>query len=150
MPATGGRLIVASDGLWDGFENMKRLCRMSRSWSCQVGKTGLKSITSSHLFSSFSHWDEHVHCLLQPKAGIGELIGYSRDPGNMEHISRVLLQAAPNKIIQTIQRAYGGLRDDTSVVVLDIMPAGVAFTDIGSSNKRQQGSNKGGCFCFSP
>jgi len=39
IPDTGGRLIVASDGLWDGFENMKRLCRMSRGWACQVNPT---------------------------------------------------------------------------------------------------------------
>lgn len=93
IPDTGGRLIVASDGLWDGFENMKRLCRMSRGWACQ---------------------------------------------------------AAPNKIIQSLQRAYGGLRDDTSLVVLDIMPAGVAFTDLGTrSRTAKRSSGGGGCLCLS-
>lgn len=93
IPDTGGRLIVASDGLWDGFENMKRLCRMSRGWACQ---------------------------------------------------------AAPNKIIQALQRAYGGLRDDTSLVVLDIMPAGVTFTDLGLRSRamKRSASSGGGCFCM--
>ena len=36
MPNTGARLIVASDGVWDGFENMKRLSKLSRGATCQV------------------------------------------------------------------------------------------------------------------
>ena len=36
MPETGGRILIASDGVWDAFEKMLRVSRMSRSWSTQV------------------------------------------------------------------------------------------------------------------
>ena len=63
------------------------------------------------------------------------------------------VQAAPNKVIQNLQRAYGGLRDDTSLVVLDIMPPGVTFSQLAQSAPKQQGGGGGGgggggCFCF--
>ena len=60
------------------------------------------------------------------------------------------VQVAPNKLIQALQRTYGGLRDDTSVVVLDIMPTGQTFTELGARKPRQQGTASAGCFCFSP
>ena len=60
------------------------------------------------------------------------------------------MQAAPNKVIQNLQKAYGGLRDDTSLVVLDIMPPGAEFSQL--SAPKQQGSSGsggggGGCLC---
>ena len=64
------------------------------------------------------------------------------------------VQAAPNKVIQNLQRAYGGLRDDTSLVVLDIMPPGVAFSQLAQSAPKQpggggsSGGGGGGCLCF--
>ncbi len=52
------------------------------------------------------------------------------------------MQAAPSRIIQSILRAHGGLKDDTSVVVVDVMPAGKSFPDCAASS-----GGGGGCFC---
>ena len=53
------------------------------------------------------------------------------------------MQAAPSRIIQSILRAHGGLKDDTSVVVVDVMPPGKNFPDCAASS----GGGGGGCFC---
>lgn len=37
VPETGGRILIASDGVWDAFEKMLRVSRMSRSWHTEVG-----------------------------------------------------------------------------------------------------------------
>ena len=73
LPPTGGRIIVASDGVWDAFDKMTRASSMSRSWP---------------------------------------------------------LEQAPSRMIQTIVRAYGGLKDDTTLVVIDITPPGVTFAQV--------------------
>lgn len=36
VPETGGRILVASDGVWDAFEKMVRVCRMVRRWPVEV------------------------------------------------------------------------------------------------------------------
>ena len=54
----------------------------------------------------------------------------------------VALQAAPGRIIQSILRAHGGLKDDTSLVVIDVMPQGKNFPDCSASS-----GGGGGCFC---
>lgn len=36
VPETGGRVLVASDGVWDAFEKMIRVSRMTRRWSTEV------------------------------------------------------------------------------------------------------------------
>ena len=46
VPRTGVRVLMASDGVWDAFEKMLRVCRMTRSWSievraCQLRLSGL-------------------------------------------------------------------------------------------------------------
>lgn len=69
VPATGGRVIIASDGLWDCFE------------SHQAPKLARRYTT---------------------------------------------LKAADHLITTTV-RAQGGLRDDTSLVVLDLLPEGLDF-----------------------
>lgn len=79
LPPTGGRLLVASDGIWDAFDKMSRAGGMSRSWSTE---------------------------------------------------------AAPTRMIQTIVRAFGGLKDDTTLVVADILPAGMTFPQVASAAKK--------------
>ena len=36
MPQTGGRVLVASDGVWDAFAKPERVARMSRAWHTEV------------------------------------------------------------------------------------------------------------------
>ena len=38
VPETGGRILVASDGVWDAFEKMVRVCRMVRRWPVEVSQ----------------------------------------------------------------------------------------------------------------
>lgn len=33
VPPSGGRLLVASDGVWDAYEKMNRIGGMLRTWS---------------------------------------------------------------------------------------------------------------------
>jgi len=69
----------------------------------------------------------------------------------------------PSRMIQTIVRAYGGLKDDTSLIVVDILPKGgtTTFPQVAAESKRggrmssmvgsdrvHDGGNGGGCFCF--
>ena len=56
---------------------------------------------------------------------------------------RVSTQAAPQRILNSIMRAHGGLRDDTTVVVIDIMPPDKSFTELGAS-----GFASSGCLCL--
>ncbi len=111
LPPTGGRLLVASDGIWDAFDKMSRAGGMSRSWSTE---------------------------------------------------------AAPTRMISTIVRAFGGLKDDTTLVVADILPEGVTFqqtaaaakkggmsgngspssSQLGGGNSASGGGGGGFCGCF--
>ena len=43
MPQSGVRVLVASDGVWDAFEKMLRVCRMARSWSVEVSTAAFAS-----------------------------------------------------------------------------------------------------------
>lgn len=36
VPQTGGRVLVASDGVWDAFAKPERVARMSRAWHTEV------------------------------------------------------------------------------------------------------------------
>ena len=36
VPQTGGRVLVASDGVWDAFAKPERVARMSRAWHTKV------------------------------------------------------------------------------------------------------------------
>ncbi|KAK9804224.1 hypothetical protein WJX72_002010 [[Myrmecia] bisecta] len=91
VPETGGRVLVASDGVWDAFDKMGRVARMARGWATEV---------------------------------------------------------APDRILGAIKRAYGGLRDDSSVVILDLLPPGQDFPSVARSTRK---SMKPGCLsCFAP
>jgi len=79
LPPTGGRLLVASDGIWDAFDKMSRAGSMSRTWSTDT---------------------------------------------------------APTRMIQTIVRAFGGLKDDTTLVIADILPAEKTFQEAASAAKK--------------
>ncbi|CAL5228517.1 g11669 [Coccomyxa viridis] len=91
VPQSGVRVLVASDGVWDAFEKMLRVCRMARSWS---------------------------------------------------------VEEAPHKLIKAIERAHGGLKDDTSIIVLDLLPPGKDFPAIAGRTKQATASKA--CMCFSP
>ena len=36
VPQSGVRVLIASDGVWDAFEKMLRVCRMARAWHIEV------------------------------------------------------------------------------------------------------------------
>lgn len=108
IPPTGGRLLVASDGVWDAFDKMSRAGAMSRSWSTEM---------------------------------------------------------VPTRMIQTIVRAFGGLKDDTSLIAVDILPNNTTFPQVvvdlkksggssaasipgGSANNGVSQSSGGFCGCF--
>ncbi|PSC76687.1 putative phosphatase 2C 15 isoform X1 [Micractinium conductrix] len=101
VPPTGGRMLVASDGVWDAYEKMTRMNSMLRSWT---------------------------------------------------------LDSSPQRLIQSIVRAYGGLRDDTSLVIADILPPGgksfpecataVAQRAKAAGQAASAGGGGGGCGCF--
>jgi serine/threonine protein phosphatase PrpC len=67
VPSRGGRILIASDGVWDAFPKMKKAGTMTRTWPLDV---------------------------------------------------------APSKLISTIVRMHGMVKDDTSLVVVDILPNG--------------------------
>ncbi|BDA51003.1 probable protein phosphatase 2C 5 at N-terminal half [Coccomyxa sp. Obi] len=92
VPDTGGRILVASDGVWDAFEKMVRVCRMVRRWP---------------------------------------------------------VEEAPEKLITAIQRAHGGLKDDTSVIVLDLLPLDKDFPSIAGVNSKSKATSGFMC-CAAP
>ncbi len=55
------------------------------------------------------------------------------------------MQEAPDKLIKAIQRAHGGLKDDTSVIVLDLLPPEKDFPTAAGVNRK--GKSKGGFMC---
>lgn len=61
-----------------------------------------------------------------------------------------LLQEAPHKLIKAIERAHGGLKDDTSIIVLDMLPPhnDKDFPTIAGRTKAQNSSRA--CMCFAP
>jgi hypothetical protein len=72
------------------------------------------------------------------------------------------VEQAPSRMIQGIVRAYGGLRDDTSMVVADVLPPGGTFAGAAAAAKEQLRGGKAavqggtgsgeeaatGCGCF--
>ena len=64
--------------------------------------------------------------------------------------STSLLQEAPHKLITAIERAHGGLKDDTSIIVLDMLPPhnDKDFPTIAGRTKAQNSSRA--CMCFAP
>ncbi len=72
VPATGARVMVCSDGVWDAFDHTSRIYKLSRTWP---------------------------------------------------------VENVPQRMISSIVRAYGGLRDDTSIIVVDVMPPGRDFSE---------------------
>lgn len=65
IPDSGGRVIVASDGVWDGFENVKKLLKISRIYNCQVSllllpkPSPLQSFSSHLVHSTHQNWAQH-------------------------------------------------------------------------------------------
>lgn len=69
-------------------------------------------------------------------------------------------EATPTRMIQTIVRAFGGLKDDTTLIVADILPHGMTFQQMIASTKKggspsnsvggangNAAANGGGGFC---
>ncbi|KAK9804924.1 hypothetical protein WJX72_012226 [[Myrmecia] bisecta] len=87
VPRQGGRMVIASDGVWDAFD-MKRVAKLTRSHPTAV---------------------------------------------------------AAGKILTTVVRAQGGLRDDTSLIVVDILPPGVdSFPEAIGRKKPSSGGTSSG------
>lgn len=79
VPATGARLMIGSDGVWEVYEKMAlRVQSLCRNWN---------------------------------------------------------LDYAPSRVIQAIVRACDGLKDDTSLIVVDITPPGKTFPECIASMK---------------
>ena len=47
VPQSGVRVLIASDGVWDAFEKMLRVCRMARAWHIEVGGPPHKQIATT-------------------------------------------------------------------------------------------------------
>ena len=60
----------------------------------------------------------------------------------------VRMQECPQKLIKAIERAHGGLKDDTSIIVLDLLPLDKDFPAIAGRTKQHNSSR--GCMCFAP
>lgn len=73
-----------------------------------------------------------------------------RAPGPEAESVWLWLQAAPRKVIVALQRAFGGLRDDTSLIVLDLVAPGLTFSQAVQQLPKRQPSSAGACFCFAP
>jgi serine/threonine protein phosphatase PrpC len=73
------------------------------------------------------------------------------------------VEQAPSRLVQTIVRAFGGLKDDTTIAIVDVMPEGGSFVatavaakraarvgggGAGGANGAAGGGGGGGC-CFS-
>ena len=58
------------------------------------------------------------------------------------------MQECPQKLIKAIERAHGGLKDDTSIIVLDMLPPDKDFPAIAGRTKQHNSSR--GCMCFAP
>ena len=57
-------------------------------------------------------------------------------------------QEAPERLVDAIRRAHGGLKDDTSVIVLDLLPPGRTWPSI--TGRKTASRQSAACLCFSP
>ena len=48
------------------------------------------------------------------------------------------MQECPQKLIKAIERAHGGLKDDTSIIVLDLLPPDKDFPAIAGRTKQHK------------
>ena len=51
------------------------------------------------------------------------------------------LQACPDRLVQVIEQRHSGLRDDTTLIVLDLLPEGKQFREVCADATR----GSGGC-----
>ena len=56
VPQSGVRVLIASDGVWDAFEKMLRVCRMARAWHVEVRGPPQKGITLPTFPAEMSCW----------------------------------------------------------------------------------------------
>ena len=97
--------------------------------------------------------------LLIGSDGVWDAFASKKKPGTMTRSWST--NTAPSKVIQNIVRTYGRVKDDTSLIIVDVMPKGTAFPEMASTiSKRRSmrmdsisiGKNQAastGCFCFS-
>ncbi|KAL4855356.1 putative protein phosphatase 2C 15 [Chlorella vulgaris] len=115
----------------------------------------------------------HIMQVLVPPTGARLLVASDGVWDAYEKMNRLgsmlrswTLDTCPQRLIQSIVRAYGGLRDDTSLIVVDIVPPGKTFpeavqaaqarnklftasaTGSSSSSSSGTGGGGGGCGCF--
>lgn len=79
VASSGGRILIASDGVWDAFHKRSKPGSMTRNWSLDV---------------------------------------------------------APSKLISNILRQHGTVKDDTSLIVVDILPGDTTFPEMVASAKQ--------------
>ena len=74
MPETGGRILIASDGVWDAFEKMLRVSRMSRSCPPRWAMRPVPFETGS------LHTQEAMHELMATRApgSVGHALHHER------------------------------------------------------------------------
>ncbi len=87
----------------------------------------------------------HTVCC-QPRSRIGgdTIRPSGRRPGLVLSGLGVGGQAAPQRVINAIVNTHEGLKDDTSLVVVDIMPPGKQFSECTSGRF----GSVGGCLCM--
>ena len=110
----------------------------------------------------------HVMQVMLPASGGGRLlVGSDGIWDAFDKMSRAggmsrgwATDAVPTRMIQTIVRAFGGLKDDTTLIVADILPEGMTFQQMVANGKRSGssassanggangGSGGGMCGCF--
>jgi len=151
VPATGGRVLVASDGVWDAFAKPERVARMSRSWH-----------TEARIVASVCCGLPGARC--RAGSGVRRQCGvHGRSTPNMRPLSGGAAagdadgaltptlappQETPGKLVAAIRRAHGGLKDDTSVIVLDLLPPERTWPAIASPPAAPR--KAAACFCFAP
>lgn len=148
MPPSGARLLVASDGVWDAYEKMSRIGSMLRTWSLDSSPQRLIQVRDCVATAT-------------PKPVAGSCQGLQTACGALHGI--LLTQPflpARSSCLQSIVRAYGGLRDDTTLVIADIVAPGRTFPECAaaavqrakaaaSAAHHSSGSGGGGgCGCF--
>ncbi|KAL4444168.1 hypothetical protein ABPG75_011905 [Micractinium tetrahymenae] len=112
----------------------------------------------------------HVMQVMVPPTGARLLVASDGVWDAYEKMNRIgsmlrtwSLDSSPQRLIQSIVRAYGGLRDDTTLVTADIVPPGKTFAECAAavaqrakaaasaahhSNGSGGGGGLGGCGCF--
>lgn len=193
MPQTGGRVLVASDGVWDAFAKPERVARMSRAWhtevlllmrthagwlagrgcsvagplrhcpallpvfgACSVSNLSVKDPACAGLAGTLIqstmlllHYLSASRAVNAHAGGRAQHCAHAHADAAHEMLCHAgTAQDAPERLVDAIRRAHGGLKDDTSVIVLDLLPPGRTWPSI--AGRKTASRQAAACLCFSP